>query len=386
MMKVIFMYNNYSIKAFTIFEKYSFLFLSLLFLILIQNLYPQYKVELSNSSLVNDHTYEFDIIIKSTGDSFELTSYQGALLFNQDIVNGGTLSFYYINGSSELNNLSADAVGVLNDGSTNLLCFASSEGSYIITNNYKKIGRFIIQNTVCFGSVSNNLSWNFTGNIKTILTGSSYSDITVPANFSDLDDPMPVELSNFTASLDKDFIQLKWETKTEDKVWGFEVQRLFQSTLSNSIWEKIGFVNGNGNSNSTKYYDFKDLNIDKSGNYKYRLRIIDLDGSYSYTDEAEVIINKPKSFNLLQNYPNPFNPTTKIKYSVQNESIVKLTIYNSLGELIETLVNNMQPSGNYEVVWNASNLTSGIYFYRIEAVGTDGKYKYIAINKMLLLK
>ena len=373
-------------KIFANLEKYSFLFFSLLLLISTNNLYAQYCVELSNGILVNNQTYQFDINIKSTGGSFELTSYQCVLSFNQAIKNGGTLSFSYVSCSSELSNLPTNAVGVLIDNSTDRLCFASSVGSDIISTTYKKIGRFRIQNTTGFSSVSINLSWNFTGNFITILTGSGYSDITVPENFSGMDDSMPVELENFKVELEKDYIHLKWETKIEVNIWGFEIQKLFLSNSNDLSWGKIGFIDGNGNSNSPKYYNFNDTKIEKSGIYKYRLRMIDLDGSYNYSDEIEVNIKQPNNFNLQQNYPNPFNPATKIRYSIQNESLVNLTIYNSLGELIETLVNNQQSAGNYEVIWNASNLASGIYFYRMETTGIDGKDNFKAINKMQLLK
>ena len=377
-MKVFDTANNSAIQ-------YKYLF-GFIFTLAVQTIFPQYSVEMLNSSLVNDKTYEFDIYIKSTGSSFELTSYQCALSFNSAIIAGGTLSFSYISGSSALSNLPNLAVGVFDDTGTDKLCFASSVGSDIISTLNKKIGRFRLGNTVPFGASTSDITWNFSGNIATILTGSGYTDITNPTNFNDLNDPsiMPVELSQFNVSNVKSKVILKWETKTEVNVSGFEIQRSLISPDEN--WKNIGFVNGYGNSSSPKYYDFQDTEINKSGKYKYRLRMVDIDGSYSFSDETEIEIEIPQSFILNQNFPNPFNPSTTIKYSLNSESFVKLTIYNSIGELVETLVNQQQSSGGYDIVWNAKDLSSGIYIYRLEATSVAGNNNFVSVNKMQLLK
>jgi hypothetical protein len=95
----------------------------------------------------------------------------------------------------------------------------------------------------------------------------------------------------------------------------------------------------------------------------------------------------PKSFALYQNMPNPFNPTTSIKYDLPVTSRVRLTVYNVLGQVVEVLTDATQPAGSYQPVWNADNYASGVYFYRLEAVGlTPGSAKYTSVNKMVLLK
>ena len=93
----------------------------------------------------------------------------------------------------------------------------------------------------------------------------------------------------------------------------------------------------------------------------------------------------PSNYSLSQNYPNPFNPETIINYSLPKQSNVKLIIYNSLGQEIISLVNNIQPAGNQSVKWNGNNrsgqkVTSGIYFYRLTTEG------YTAIKKMIMIK
>lgn len=91
----------------------------------------------------------------------------------------------------------------------------------------------------------------------------------------------------------------------------------------------------------------------------------------------------PDEFELAQNYPNPFNPSTLISYSLPVEGKVNLAIYNAIGQVVATLVDNVQEAGSYDIEWNASNLSSGIYFYRITV---EGNKSFIHTKKMLLLK
>jgi len=104
------------------------------------------------------------------------------------------------------------------------------------------------------------------------------------------------------------------------------------------------------------------------------------DGSFEYSEIVEVEIGIPTEFSLAQNYPNPFNPTTTIKYQIPEVSFVTLRIYDVLGNEIATLVNEQKPADSYEVEFNASNLPSGIYFYRIQ-VGS-----FVETKKMVLMK
>ncbi|MGE5683271.1 MAG: choice-of-anchor V domain-containing protein [Bacillota bacterium] len=92
------------------------------------------------------------------------------------------------------------------------------------------------------------------------------------------------------------------------------------------------------------------------------------------------------SYSLQQNYPNPFNPATSISYSLPKQSSVKLVVFNSIGQEVATLVNSVQSAGNYQVSFNASNLSSGIYFYSIDAKAADGDESFKYIRKMSLLK
>jgi hypothetical protein len=198
---------------------------------------------------------------------------------------------------------------------------------------------------------------------------------------------LPVELTTFTAAVEKKNTILKWKTATEVNNYGFEIERsLVTGHQSLAKWEKIGFVQGNGNSNSPKMYEFTDKHP-MSGKNFYRLKQIDNDGNYEYSHEVEVDIkNAPDNFEFFNNYPNPANPVTTIKFGLPVRSSVSINIYNTLGELVTQLTNEVKDPGYYEVRWDASNVSSGIYFYIIRAK-EDGRAKeYKSVKKMIILK
>ena len=187
--------------------------------------------------------------------------------------------------------------------------------------------------------------------------------------------PLPVELSSFTAKVFNNSVQLNWITQTEIKNFGFDIE----CSDNKSFWSKIGFVHGNGNSNSPIKYSFID---DKPVGQKlnYRLKQIDNDGAFEYSMIISVNLGIPDKYTLFQNYPNPFNPTTTIKYQLPANCKVVLKVFNVLGNEVATLLNQTKEAGRYEVTWDASKLSSGIYFYRLQT------RNFIQIKKMILLK
>ncbi len=195
--------------------------------------------------------------------------------------------------------------------------------------------------------------------------------------------PLPVELTSFTANIIENKVLLKWITATEVNNYGFEIERAAPLNPpkggKQESWEKIGFVEGHGNSNSQKQYSFTDENTTGGTVFKYRLKQIDTDGEYEYSDEVEVEII-PGEFVLYQNYPNPFNPGTIIKYAIDSKQYANLKVYDVLGNEVVTLVNEVKEAGIYEVEFNASNLPSGVYMYKLESGS------YVQTKKMLLLK
>ncbi|MCZ6701548.1 MAG: hypothetical protein O6940_00755, partial [Ignavibacteria bacterium] len=156
--------------------------------------------------------------------------------------------------------------------------------------------------------------------------------------------PFPVELVSFNANIGDGRIMLNWLTATEINNFGFEVQRFIMA----DIWEILGFVEGHGNSNSPKDYSFVDKNPVGGSVFYYRLKQIDIDGQFEYSDIVEVEL-VPEKYALFQNYPNPFNPTTKIRYQLQKESKVKIKLYDILGAEVISLLNEKKEPGVYEV-------------------------------------
>jgi len=194
------------------------------------------------------------------------------------------------------------------------------------------------------------------------------------------DAPVPVELASFSASVDANGVTLSWITETETNNMGFEVQRKNVNEFA-----KIGYVEGKINSTTRQNYSFQDASV-VSGKYIYRLKQIDLDGSVNYSNTIEVDLSTPIDFNLSQNYPNPFNPITTINYSLPFESNVKISIFNSLGEVVTELLNSSQQSGYHSISFNAVNISSGIYFYAISASSIEGQNEFNSVRKMILLK
>jgi hypothetical protein len=192
-----------------------------------------------------------------------------------------------------------------------------------------------------------------------------------------LSDVVPVELISFSASVVKDIVNLSWKTATEVNNLGFNVER-----SANKIdWEKIAFVQSNQNSTSTISYSYIDKSVSQAGNYYYRLKQIDYDGSYKYSSIVQAGVNLPFIFTLDQNYPNPFNPSTKIQYNLPENSFVSLKVYNTIGQEVAALVNNVVLPGSHEITFDASKLNSGVYFYTLKS-GNN----FVQTRKMIIMK
>jgi hypothetical protein len=173
---------------------------------------------------------------------------------------------------------------------------------------------------------------------------------------------VPVELTSFSAFYSDGGVNLVWITATEVNNYGFEVER--RDDYSN--YQTIGFVDGNGTTINRVTYNFVDENL-SSNRYYYRLKQIDFDGSFEYSNEVQVDISNLNDFQLYQNYPNPFNPSTKIKYSIPQNGFVKITLHDILGSEIRTLVSQTVQPGTYEILLDGSDLSSGLYFVRLSS-------------------
>jgi hypothetical protein len=191
---------------------------------------------------------------------------------------------------------------------------------------------------------------------------------------------VPVELTSFTASVTGSDVKLLWATASELNNSGFGIERKY----ANSEFMEVGFVPGFGTTSEPKSYSFSDQNL-RSGVYSYRLKQIDFDGTFTYSDEVEVEVIAPASFSLDQNYPNPFNPSTRISFSLAVDSKVSLKVFDVLGQEVASLINQDLTQGVHTYDFNATGINSGVYFYKIEATGVNGN-EFVDVKKMILVK
>ena len=245
-------------------------------------------------------------------------------------------------------------------------------------------GNFFIGFTVPSGSVNiinssaalGKRSFNYNGTTWSSITNMDYEFRIVVTDNSGL----PVELTAFTAKSVNSGVELNWATATEVNNHGFAVEKKL-----NDGWQEIGFVPGHGNSNSPSRYSFIDNNLSNSTNFQYRLKQIDKDGNIKYSNTVEINI-VPSKFELSQNYPNPFNPSTSIRYSISQNSFVKLAVYDMLGREVNLLVSGVREQGSYSVEFNGSNLPSGVFMYRLEIWPNDASKSLLFVKKLMLLK
>ncbi len=186
----------------------------------------------------------------------------------------------------------------------------------------------------------------------------------------------PIQLTGFRAVTDNNKVMLSWSTSTETNNKGFEILRKAQN---DNQWKMIGFIGGNGTTTSPQQYSYTDNNVN-TGKYYYRLKQIDFNGSYKFSNEIEANVNSALVYSLEQNYPNPFNPATTISFTIEKPGIVLIKIYDILGREVTTLLNEKLSEGRHSINFNAFKLSSGIYFYTL----TVGEYK--SAKKMQVLK
>ncbi|HMQ70590.1 MAG TPA: choice-of-anchor J domain-containing protein [Ignavibacteria bacterium] len=214
----------------------------------------------------------------------------------------------------------------------------------------------------------------------TVVNGGPFGD---NSNFIGIDELtvegqglLPVELSSFVSVVTNNNVTLNWSTASETNNSGFDIER----SNATGEWSKAGSVTGNGTTELTSNYSFTDRNLN-SGIYNYRLKQIDYNGNFEYFNLSnEVNVGVPSQFELSQNYPNPFNPSTSINFELPFDGKVSLKVFDMSGKEVSTLVNEVKAAGYYTYSFNASGLTSGIYFYTLNS------NNFSSTKKMLLIK
>ena len=204
---------------------------------------------------------------------------------------------------------------------------------------------------------------------------------------------LPVTLSSFSATADKDQIMLKWATESEVNNLGFEILRSIQNPdnfVRISSYQYNAALQGQGNSNTRTEYSFTDNSVNENVTYWYKLVDVDFNGHRTGHGpiSASLNTNTIGGFILQQNYPNPFNPNTTIQFEIppeaENQHVI-LSIYNQLGEIVITLFEGIAESGMHSFNWDGKDsfgreISSGVYICRLQSKN------FVSSRKMVLLK
>ncbi len=210
-----------------------------------------------------------------------------------------------------------------------------------------------------------------------LMIGSSATDIS-----------LAVKATDFLASANIGSVTLSWKTQSEVSNTGFNVLREDPSTSSFrliSSYTSNSSLKGLGTSSSGRDYSFTDNKVTSGATYQYKVQSVSTSGTTKDLTTLSVTVDVPKNYALYQNYPNPFNPSTTIRFDLKQQSTVSLEIYNVLGQRVEYWNYGMKDAGRYNESINMTRFASGLYYYRINAVGNDGE-KFASIKKLMLVK
>ncbi len=316
----------------------------------------KYKISGNNFILTFDRFPLYNTVI----DQNDFVSFQVVLGLGDDCSgeNGKITVLYNLEGSGSTfinnylnNNLNAMTVGIQDNTGLKGLTYRRSETNHSITVP---------------GPLFDNLSAD--------------SPASLALEFGQINEVLPVELLSFDSEVQGNDVSLRWSSEGEIDNAGFDIERKVFADNGFTDWLKIGFIAGNGNYSGQTYYIFEDKGL-SSGKYNYRLKQIDFNGNYKYYElSATVSVGVPNKFELEQNYPNPFNPLTTIEYQIPNNSNVIIKLFDLSGREVKTLVNEAKQAGYYSVVLESSDLSSGVYFYRMSAGS------FVSSRKLMILK
>lgn len=188
-------------------------------------------------------------------------------------------------------------------------------------------------------------------------------------------DPVPVELSSFQASEKNGGVRLTWTTESESNSFGFQIEK----SNNQQQFQPIGFVAGRGTTTSATSYEFLDQKVG-SGTTYYRLKMIDLDGTFEYSGIVEITLHAPAAYRLEQNFPNPFNSKTMISFSIPEKARVQIAVFDLTGQQVLTLTSDVYEAGTHHLTLDAQRLPSGTYYYKMIA----GEFS--TVQKLVVLK
>ena len=217
----------------------------------------------------------------------------------------------------------------------------------------------------------------------------NYDEATVMKYSATQDASLPVQATDFVANSGVNSVTLSWKTQSEVDNAGFNILREKAGTGSFKLissYTSDDSLRGLGTNSTGRSYDFTDNQVVSGATYRYKIQSVSTNGGTTKDlSTLSVTVDVPKTYALYQNYPNPFNPSTAISYELSAASRVTLKVYDVLGREVATLVDGQQNAGVYKVSFNASRYASGVYFYRLAAIGNDGR-RFVSIKEAVLLK
>jgi hypothetical protein len=185
---------------------------------------------------------------------------------------------------------------------------------------------------------------------------------------------LPVELTSFKAVVNGEKVTLMWETATETNNAGFGVEQRIDGTF-----QQLGFVDGYGTTLEAQSYNFQIDNV--SGRQVFRLKQVDYDGTFEYSQELEVVADLPGAYLLSAPYPNPFNPQTTFTLNVATTQQVRIEVFNVLGHSVQVLHDgSLTRDETHRFTFSANDMANGTYFIR--AIGEA----FNATRSVLLMK
>ena len=271
-----------------------------------------------------------------------------AYLQVQSITNGSTLSFVLLSTSNNTLGTVDYAAGTLTPPVT--------ADFTLLTITFKAIDAPPLGSTVI------SFNTNLPRKTDAFRLGTSVLGTLTNATILIVVQALPITLTEFRGSSQENNIILNWTTATENNNKGFEIQRSQDGTN----WTTLGFVNGGGNSNQERKYTYTDNNL-LPNLYHYRLKQVDQDGKFEYSRIVTIKLQGKKVFELGQNWPNPFRGKTFVSFNLAEKRRVTLTLFDTRGKLIKTLLNETMEAGSHVIDLNLQTLPGGVYYYKIVA-------------------
>lgn len=332
-----------------------------------QTHYPLYATFSTIHQISDLNNNQFaDLIFSGKEGVFRLDSQNGATIWSN------ALDASYVFGVYELDDFTNDGIKEIGAGTknSNLFVLNGANGNVIQQYNYGSPVENSVERVIKLQDIDANGYDEIVAGVKNGII-SCYSGGSA--------NPIPVEITSFTATVNNDKVQLNWQTATELNNQRFEVQRADEE---NGIFNTVGIVKGAGTTSEHHYYTYTDAPDFSTGKkFYYRLKSVSVSGEVEFSEILTLSgTNEIFSFELEQNYPNPFNPLSRIDFSIPADTFVKLELYDQTGQLVMTLVNGNLQAGKHAVIIDAENLVSGVYFYRLLA---DGK---VIVKKLTILK